>query len=374
MIRKFLTALIIMSIVGVAGYFALQALKPEVVDPNEGLRYATVERRDLNRLVRFVGVVEPVLLTEVKSEINGRVAAVYVDNGDEVTQGQLLIELDPTDVESEIESLKRQMRSTELRLEQSRKDYARIVELHARDFSTDQERESAETDKLLFENELLIQESQLKTLEDRLSKTRILAPHDGVVLNLDVTPGRVLVGAGSVSQGDVPMEVASLKELKVEAKVSEVDLAAIYVGQDAEVSFASIPNLQLSGRVESISPSAEKPRNPNQQLDLVQFPVRLTFSTDHPRVKPGISAMLSVAAESVEGALVLPLSAVFRNRDDTFVYLVEGDGKFVERSIVTGLSTLERVEVLEGLEEGDEVALGIPAGEGPDLTISTSRR
>jgi len=366
MIRNLITGLIITAIIGSAAYYALQALKPAEEDPNEGLRFAVVERQDLNRSVRFVGVVEPVLLSEVKSEINGRVAEVHVVNGDEVVRGQLLIELDPTDVEGEIESLKRQMRSTELRLEQSRKDYARLADLHAQDFATDQERESAETEMLLFENELLIQESQLKALEDRLSKTRIVAPHDGVVLNLDVNPGRVLVGAGSVSQGDVPMEIASLEELKVEAKVSEVDLAAVYTGQRAEVTFASIPNLELEGKVESISPSADKAGSGNQQRDLVQFPLRLTFESNHPRVKPGISAMLRVDAERVEDVLAVPLSAIFRNRDETFVYLKEGQGQFVMRTVVTGLSTTDRVEVVEGLEEGDEVTLGIPDGMGEE--------
>jgi len=151
-----------------------------------------------------------------------------------------------------------------------------------------------------------------RTLDEKLSKTRIMAPHDGVVLNLDITPGKILVGANSFSQGDVPMEVADLSRLRIEAKVNEVDLAAMRLKQIANVTFASIPGLETEDTVVNISPSAEKPDKSSKwtQADNVLFPVRLHFTATDPRIKPGISAMAKIVADRESDALTVPISAM----------------------------------------------------------------
>jgi RND family efflux transporter MFP subunit len=339
------------------------------------LRVAAVTTGDLTRDVRIVGTVTPVVLTEIKSEIGGRVEAVHVENGQEVKRGDLLLELDRRELTAEIEELKRSMVSTRLLAEKAKRDYDRVRGLREKDFSTEQELLDAETEMALRENELSIQEARLSTLEEKLAKTRLTAPHDGVVLNLDLTPGRVLVGANSFSKGDVPMEVADLSRLRIEAKVNEVDLATLRLKQKARVTFASIPGLEAEAEVVNISPSAEK-RDSNQrgwgQPDSVLFPVRLHFSAPDERVRPGISALATITAETVRDATLAPVAAIFRSNNESFVFRRGKDGAWEKVPVELGLTSRDKIQILAGINEGDEVALGLPREFDPRATPGTS--
>ena len=346
-----------------SAWYVLRALRPPPENPDERLRVAAVTVEDLEREVRIVGTVTPVVLTEIKSEIGGRVESVHVENGQEVKRGDLLIELDRRELTAEIEELKRSMVSTRLLAEKATRDYERIRGLREKDFSTEQELLDANTEMALRENELSIQEARLATLEEKLAKTRLTAPHDGVVLNLDLTPGRVLVGANSFSKGDVPMEVADLSRLRIEAKVNEVDLAVLRLKQKARVTFASIPGLEAEAEVVNISPSAEK-RDPNQrgwgQPESVLFPVRLYFTAPDPRVKPGISALATITAEKISGATVAPVAAIFRSDSGAFVFRRSSAGPWEKVTVDLGMASRDNIQILNGLKDGDQLALGLP--------------
>jgi HlyD family secretion protein len=358
---RLLQILIIIALVLGAAWYVLRALRPAPADPDANLGTATVESGDLVREVRIVGSVTPVLLTQIKSEVAGRVVQVHVENGQNVTKGTLLIELDRRELESEIEELKREMVSTRLRAEKAKRDHTRVAGLRQKDFSTEEEFLNAATELSLRENELSIQEARLLTLEEKLAKTRITAPHDGVVLNLDITPGRVLVGANSFSQGDVPMEVADLSRLRIDAKVNEVDLAVLRLKQQAKVTFASIPGLEAGAEITNISPSAEKKEQQRgwNQPDNVLFPVRLHFSATDSRVKPGISALARIEAARVENAVIAPVAAVFREDRGAFVFRRSGQ-VWEKVPVELGLASFDKVQVISGLAAGDVIALGVP--------------
>lgn len=355
MIRKLITFLILAGVIGGVGYYSLRMISTEEEDPNAGLEFADVQRGDVVHTVSFVGTVQPVRLTEVKSEVSGRIINVAVVDGDKVEKGQLLLELDRTEIETEIEELRRQMVSNQLRKEQSERDEKRTSDLYEKKFATDKEMEDAVTARKLAENELRIQEARLENLNDRLSKTRIHAPHGGVVLNLDATEGEVMVGASSVSAGDVPMKIADLEQMLIEAEVSEVDLPQMEVNQVAQITFPGMADLALSGEVSSISPSAVAEKNE------VVFPVKVLLTEADERVKPGISSLVSIDVQEENEALVIPVSALFREDEETFVFVSTG-GEFELRSVEIGLSAGSEVVVRSGVSEGESVSLGIPAG------------
>ncbi|MFM7181840.1 MAG: efflux RND transporter periplasmic adaptor subunit [Verrucomicrobiales bacterium] len=361
--RRFIQFFLLVAAIAGAAFYVVRGLRPPVENPDARLRVAAVTVEDLVREVRIVGTVTPVVLTEIKSEIGGRVETVRVENGQEVKKGDLLIELDRRELTAEIEELKRSMVSVRLLAEKATRDHEREKGLREKDFSTEQELLDAATEMALRENELSIQEARLATLEEKLAKTRLMAPHDGVVLNLDLTPGRVLVGANSFSKGDVPMEVADLSRLRIEAKVNEVDLAVLRLKQKAKVTFASIPGLEAEAEVVNISPSAEK-RDPNQrgwgQPESVLFPVRLYFSAPDERVRPGISALATITAERVREATVAPVAAVFRSNNESFVFRRSKAGAWEKVGVELGLTSRDKIQVRGGLGKDDEVALGLP--------------
>lgn len=367
---RLLQTLILIAAVGAAGFFVLRALRPAEEDPDQNLTTAVADVGDIVREVRFIGSVIPVLITEVKSEVSGRVVEVHADNGDEVEEGQVLIRLDPREISGEIEELQREMNSVRLRVERARRDYDRIRGLHEQEFATEQQKLDAGTELALMENDLEVRQARLDTLNDRLSRLTIVAPHAGIVLNLDVSPGRVLVGASGVAEGDVPMEIADLRRMRVEARVSELDLAYLRPGQDAILTFGSIPGLEVPAKVAHISPSAEgggavssrRQQRQQNQPETVLFPVSLSFEVGDERVRPGISAAVTIEAERANGVVTAPISAVFYERAGSYVFRRDGEeSPWEKRRVEVGLAGLRRVEIREGLVEGDELALGVPS-------------
>ena len=167
------------------------------------------------------------------------------------------------------------------------------------------------------------------------------------------------------------MEVADLSRLRIEAKVNEVDLAVLRLKQKAKVTFASIPGLEAVAEVVNISPSAEK-RDPNQrswgQPDSVLFPVRLYFTAPDERVRPGISALATITAESVSDAVVAPVAAIFRSDAGAFVFRRGGSGAWEKVPVEFGLTSRDKIQILRGLGKDDQVALGLPKEFDPRAT------
>jgi RND family efflux transporter MFP subunit len=305
--------------------------------------------------VRVTGEVAPALATEVKSEISGMIERLYVENGQTVTNGQVLLELDRSELLSQQEELERTIASYRLRAEQARRDFERQEQLFGKDFVTRKEFEDARTAKELADNELEVQDARLQTLREKLAKATIRAPHDGQVLECDLSERQVIVGANSFSQGSLLMKVADLGKLLIESDVNEVDVTRLTPGMPARISFDSVPDLALEGTVETITPSAR--RRDNVRV----FPVEITCASDDPRIRPGISADIKLELSSVQSALGVNVSAVFSSNQTYYVFLKQGDG-FVQREVETGINDTDFVQITSGLAEGDEVAAIRPPG------------
>ncbi|MFQ3577519.1 MAG: efflux RND transporter periplasmic adaptor subunit [Verrucomicrobiia bacterium] len=340
-------------------YFLNQGEKPQE------LRLSMAERRTIEQEVVLRGNVAPVVSTEVRSEVSGRIEAIPVVAGQSVRGGEPLIELDQNELKAELEEADLRIRASQLRAEQAMKDLERRKVLARREFINQKELQDAETDALLANNALEAERARRAGLLERLSKTTIRAPYDGVVLNLSARPGLVVTGADSGREGATLMEVADLSQLKMEAQVAEVDAARLEVGNEVEVGFESLPSVVLRGRISFISPAARKPEGSGD--DVRFFPLEIELLESHERVKPGLSANARVLLERAENVVSVELAAVFFDSvsKESYVYARNEEGEFDRRRVVTGISDLDRVQILEGLAEGEEVSLTRPAWDQP---------
>ena len=313
------------------------------------------EERDLEFVVSATGEVLPIMSSIVKSELSGRIVTLYVEEGDTVDRGQLLLELDRRSFEARLDEAERSLEAEQLRLDRAERDFNRQKELHAKEFVGEQSYLDAKTDYDLAQLNLEIAQARLEDAQDELSKTKIGAPHDGIVTKLDVTEGQVISGATSVSDGTELMTVAQLRQLYLEANISEVDVERLQLGQEAELSFDAIPDFSLSGEVSSIALSARRDGN------VRVFPIEVIFETTDTRVRPGISARVDLPIARSEDAISVLLSAVFYGEagERSFVYMKEGDA-WRKQPVTVGINNLQHVEIIEGLEAGDVVALSRP--------------
>lgn len=309
--------------------------------------------RDLELLVSATGEVLPLLNSIVKSEVSGRITTLKVEEGSSVKKGDLLVQLDRTSIETKVREAERNVEADKLRLEKSERHFERLSELYKKDFIGEQEFLDAQTDFDLAKLNLEIAQARLEEVEEDLSKTSILAPHDGMVTRLDIVEGQVISGASSVSNGTDLLTLAKMEELYMEAQINEIDVGLLRLGQPAQLSFDSIAGVSILGEIGRIAISA---RNEN---NIRVFPVEIVFEVEDSSVRPGVSATVQIPVQSVSEVVSVLLTAVYLDGGKEFVYVRNGDG-WDKREVVVGINDLQYIEIQSGLSAGEVVALSRP--------------
>ncbi len=314
-----------------------------------------VKLQDIRQVVHCIGEVEPALFTDLKGEVSGRIEKIHILEGDRVEKGDLLIELDRRELETQIIEAGHKIEAARLRMEKVKLDYQSKKELYDKEFVSEREFLESEIDFKLAENDLEIQRSQLSLLEEKLAKTKVLAPHNGVVLDHDLTEGMVITGVSSFSDGTVLMRVAQLDALQVETEISEVDVDKVHRGMAVKLTFDSLPEVELDGEVTFISPSAKPKSSGNTNTKARVFPITVAFSANQLRVRPGMTAQVRLVVEQVNGVLATELPGLFREDGANVVYVQNGEG-FDRKEVEVGINDQRVIEIKTGLKEGDVLA------------------
>lgn len=359
MIRRLLAILSLLALFGGGGYAFYRTLVVGSTEPPPPIQTVVVKMADIEESIVCLGEVEPELFTDVKSEVSGRIEAVHVVSGVEVSKGDVLVELDRSELESEIKEAELGIEASRLKMEKVRLDYESKEELARKDFVSQRELRDAEIDFNLAKNDLEIQNAKLNTLREKLAKTVIRAPHDGVVLDSVALLGMVITGATSFSEGTLLMQVAQLNKLRVNTDVNEIDVAKLRPGMVVELTFDSLPDESIEGRIVFISPSAEAESQRTGESGAKVFPIIVSFETTNPRVRPGMSAKVNVVLDTAENVLAAALPTLFLEEGKPVVYVKRGEA-FDRREVTTGISDHDVIEIKNGIEEGDELAMSKP--------------
>jgi HlyD family secretion protein len=201
--------------------------------------------------------------------------------------------------------------------------------------------------------ELRQNQAVLDNLRARLADNAIVAPFDAVVLNIDVQPG-----AGVQSEGNL-LTIGDPTQEVVEFSLMTLDANKVSVNMPVRVKVLGPDQDEYLGRVVSIAPQAlgSSPDSPDSQA-MVKAIAQLNRPSG--ALIPGGSVSVEVILVQRPNALALPANAIQQEGDESFVWLVDDDGKAQKRPVTTGLDTLEAVEILSGLTETDTVILNAP--------------
>ncbi len=314
---------------------------------------AQAERRNLAVTVESIGEIFPANQVSVKPEVSGRVQTVFVKTGQTVAKGEPLVLLDETDLLTERAAAQTEINGAQVRLEKAQRDFERMDKQFKAKLVSQEDLDNARTTLALARNEAERARSRLQAVEDKLQKVRIVAPFDGTVLDVNVTKGQVVSGATGVSQGTELMSFADLNEMLIRTHINQVDIAKLRLGQTVEIMVDALPGVTLDGKVTLIAPAATV-RN-----GVKGFTVEVLISRTDPRVRPGMNANLRFPVREVEGALSVPLAAVFMEAGESVVYVPTPTG--AERRVVQiGVANVDGAEVISGLREGESVLLERP--------------
>jgi RND family efflux transporter MFP subunit len=284
-----------------------------------------------------------------------------VDIGDKVNKGDLLCALDDRDLQSERDTQITEIQGAQLAVEKAKRNFERNKDLHDHNLVSQEVFDDTVTDYEVAKNTVELGKKTLAQVEDKISKTRIIAPFDCTILTRPVSIGQAVSGSGGVSGGTEIMTIANLKEMIISAHMNQADVPRLKVGQQVDVEIEAVPGLTIKGTVERIAPQATIKNN------IKGFATQIRLKNLDPRVRPGMTANMTIPLQSAEHAVAIPLAAVFTDQNDRYTYVKRSTGEFEVRPIQIGVADFEYAEVLDGLQSGDVVSLVRPENAVGDL-------
>jgi HlyD family secretion protein len=369
------------------------------------VRTEAVAVRDLVATVTANGWIRPHRRVDVQADIMGRITELTVKEGQAVTRGQVLLRIDPTQYEAAVaraqagvsEAMARAAQ-TRANLLQAERAFERLRQLAGSDQNlvSRQQLEEAET-QLRVQRELLTAagfgvaqaRSGLDEARDRLSKTVIRAPMDGVITRLNVEEGSTAIVGTMNNPGSLLLTVADLSSMEAVVRVDETDLPKIAVGDSATISIDAFPRQKFTGRVTEIGYSAV--RSPLQQGapatgqgQAIDYEIVVTLADPPPALRSDLSVAADIVTARRDQVLSIPIIALtVRERqaadviehetpdlrrlaaaaadttklDREGVFVVRG-GRAVFVPVTVGIAGQGYFEVLEGLNAGDLVVAG----------------
>lgn len=314
--------------------------------------------RDIEETVDAAGFVRPVVFSDVKAEVSGKIAKILVRDGQPVKKGDVLIELDPTLVKADEDEARRNVQLQEFNLEKVKRDLARAEALKAKGFVSDRELQDARTAFEVTKLQRDVAQSRLDKAQENVRKTVLTAPHDGVIdASNSLVEGQVVIGAQSINNGTTLMRVSDVSVLRVDVNLNEFAATRVSLGRSATVTFDSLPGLTKQGKVTFLAPfGTADVKTP----DLRVFPCQVSFPAGD-GVRPGISGNLSVLIAKDTGCVAVPVSAIFVEGNDRILYVKGEDGAWERRSVKLGLSDAGWTQVKTGVAAGETVSLVRPS-------------
>ncbi len=328
---------------------------------------AKVEARDIRFAINAAGDIGPADQVSVRPEVNGKIAQLPVDIGDHVKKGDLLFTLDDTDLQTDRVSTLTQIEGAKLQLEKAKRNFERVQKLSVDKLISQEVYDDARTEFDLAKNALARADQALRAVDDRLSKTKIVAPFDCTVLTRPVSVGQAVSGSGGFNSGTEVMSIANLNDMVIMAHINQADVTRLGTDQKVDVEIDSVPGLKMEGVVERIAPQATVKNN------LKGFSARIALKKIDPRVRPGMTANLSIPVATATDVLTIPLAAVFTESGERFAYVKKGDA-MERRAIQLGVTDYSYAEITGGLAAGEIVSLEQPAETGKNSATGGERK
>jgi HlyD family secretion protein len=271
---------------------------------------AAVARRTIVSEATASGQVEPINVIEVKSKSSGQITEMTVETGSKVSRGQLLIQLDPRDVNQQLQQAEADLTATRAKLEVSKAQKERNDKMFADKIITAQEYESSLLDYANSVAAEIRSRSAVDIAKQRVEEADVRAPVAGTIIEKPVSLGQVIASAtNSASGGTILLKMADLTRVRVRALFNETDIGAVVPGQPATVTVDAFPDRPFGGIVEKIEPSAVI------QSSVTMFPVLVTLDNRDGLLKPGMNGEVTVLVERREDVLAVPNDAVRQTRE-----------------------------------------------------------
>lgn len=376
--KKVIITIVVLIVVAFLVFLGLKSCQKKSDVQTENT--AKVEKGNISRTVVATGKIEALFKAEVKSKIGGIVKHFYVEEGDQVSVGQKLVDIVPQATPVELVQARTEVKAAAFDKEVSEKKYFRSKELFESKLISAEEHDQTRADYRTSKARFYASMAQLRVLEqgadlselvegielseedkreietearEAINSMTLKAPISGIVLSRDTDKGGAVIPVSSAYGGTVIMTVADVSEKQFRGDVDEADIGKVRLNLPARVFVEAYSEEHFDARLIQISPQGR------EKEEIINFEIRATVNDPEDRLRVGMSADAEIILEEHQDVLLIPEGAVIYEEGMTFVNVEdkaveEGVRKVeIKRGISDGLFT----EVLSGLEEGQVVVL-----------------
>ena len=336
-----------------AAYFVKTNSKSAITYKTEQLFEVTIEKETV-----VTGKVVPEDEVEVKPQIGGIIETIFVEEGHQVSVGDLIARIKVVPNEQNLNAARGRLKKTQIALTTLKQDFIRNQKLFEKGIIASAEFLSNELQYNQAKQDVLNAESDLKIIKEgsiggsNSANTDIRATVSGTVLEIPVKEGDQVIESNSFNAGTTIAAIADLNKMIFEGKVDEAEVASLTVGTALKVSLGAIEDQELNASLKFIAPKG------TEEQGAVQFKIEADLAlNDSIFVRAGYSANASIILDRKEDALALreALIQFDRKTQEPFVEVMIADQEFERRDVKLGISDGVNVEILEGVSEGEAV-------------------
>lgn len=379
--------LVVLGLLGLGSLVAWKAL-PFGAQP---VSTVAVTRADIESSVTALGTLQPRRYVDVGAQASGQIHKLHVEVGDTVRKGQLLVEIDPSTQQARldagrysIDNLKAQLAEQRAQYQLAQQQLKRQRDLAAAGATRDEDVQTADAQLKvtqaridMFQAQIRQAQANLRSDEAELGYTRIYAPMNGTVVAVDAREGQTL---NAQQQTPLILRIAKLSPMTVWAQVSEAYIGKVKPGMTAYFTTLAGGKRRWTSTVRQILPIPPKPLDQASQgggspasaiagttgAQVVQYTVLLDVENPDGALMAEMTTQVFFVAGQASQVLTAPLAALDGAGDEgvRLAQVVTRDGKIEQRKVRTGLSDRLRVQILDGLAEGEQLVIGAPAASG----------
>lgn len=358
--------LAVLALLIIAGIIATVANKGK----NEVINFQTtqVEPGDISTTITATGTIEPVKTVDVGTQVSGIVKRLYVDYNSVVRRGQVIAELDRTNLLSDLTSAQAHLRTAQIELDYQKKNYARFAELKQKDLVSLSEYDIALENYRKAQESVRIAQQDVTRAKTNLGYATVYSPIDGVVISKSVEEGQTV--ASSFSTPSICRIAKDLTDMQCIAKVDEADIGEVREGQRVTFTVDAYPDDVFSGSVKQVR------QNPVTTNNVVTYEVVISAPNADFKLKPGLTANITIYTMERSGVMSVPAAALrFTPEASVFgkKYVIKDttaehklwtlDGNVLTaHKVEIGVTDGTRTEIIGGMKEGSTVIQSFEIG------------
>jgi len=345
----------------------------KVVEPPT-VKVVTVKRGDISVPLVATGTIFPEYESKIGPKISGTIEIVYVDEGDTVQKGQLLVQLDQKNLliavrqgQAAVRVAEAQLKEAEVKGENLKKEKERLANLLKKNVISQQKYDDIDTAYSMavigmevIRAQILSSRENLAMAEQNLSDTVIIAPFSGLIVKRFINQGEFV----STMPPSPLFLMMNIDKVKTEIGLPEIHIARIHIGNPVDVTVDTYPDSIFKGTVSTINPMVDPVSR--------AFTVKVEIPNKDHRLKPGMFARVKIYLAIHKGALIVPFKSVMKREGMTVVFVIEGTTVRL-RTVTAGITNEREIEVIDGLQEGEEVVIEGHYGMADKTTVRVER-